>query len=294
MPLLTVFTPTYNRAHTLGRVYNSLCRQKCREFEWMIVDDGSTDSTPALVEKWISEKRLPIRYIYQPNGGLHTAYNTAYANISSELNTCIDSDDFMADNAVEIIAKEWRTRGSDAYAGLLGLDFDVHTGQPIGGFFLKGMTECFFLDLYTKKIHIGDTKPVMRTELMRNVAPQTGFDGEKNFNPVYMLLQVCDNYPLLTVNDNLCYVDYQMADSMSANIISQYFDSPRSFSKLRTLEMTLKRSNMKHRLRVAIHYIATSLIARNRRFIQESPRKALTTAAVPAGMLLYMYLRWKR
>lgn len=296
MALLTVFTSTYNRAHTLGRVYESLCRQTCKDFEWLIVDDGSTDSTATLVSRWKDEGKLPIRYIHKENGGLYTGYNTAYANIETELNVCIDSDDHMPDDAVEIIAREWNTRGSEAYAGLIGLDFDAGTNAPIGGYFPDGMSECFFLDLRTKKIHIGDSKPVMRTDLMRSVTPQTGFKGEKNFNPVYMLLQVCDEYPLLVVNDNLCFVEYQEADSMSKGIVDQYFDSPRSFSKLRRLEMTLKRSGLRNRARVAVHYVASSIIACNRRFIQESPRKVMTVAVLPAGILLYLYLRrkWKR
>lgn len=293
MALLTVFTPTFNRAHTLGRVYDSLCRQSCKDFEWMIVDDGSTDDTRRLAERWMEENRMPIRYIYKENGGLHTGYNTAYANIGTELNVCIDSDDFMPDNAVEIIAREWHARGSDAYAGLIGLDYDARTHSPIGGFFPEGMEECFFLDLYTRKLHIGDSKPVMRSDLMRKVAPQVGFEGEKNFNPVYMMLQVCDDYPLLVVNANLCFVEYQTGDSMSHGIFNQYFNSPRSFSKMRKLEMTLKRSGLKNSARVAAHYIATSIIAGNRRFIQESPRKVLTVSMIPAGVMLYLYMRWK-
>ncbi len=294
MPLLTVFTPTYNRAHTLPRVYESLCRQTCHDFEWLVVDDGSTDNTREIVGRWLSEGKITLKYIRKENGGLHTGYNTAYDNIVTELNVCIDSDDFMPDDAVEIIAREWRSRGSEAYAGLLGLDYDARTGRPIGGLFPEGMTECYFLDLYTKKIHVGDSKPVMRTDLMKRVAPQVGFEGEKNFNPVYMMLQVCDDYPLLVVNANLCNVEYQTADSMSGGIINQYFNSPRSFSKMRKLEMTLKRSNLKNRARVTTHYIATSLIAGNRRFISESPLKALTVAMVPVGVMLYLYLRWKR
>lgn len=294
MSPLTVFTPTYNRAHTLPRVYDSLCRQSCRDFCWLVVDDGSTDSTSDLVNGWIAEGKLPISYIYKENGGLHTAYNAAYAAIDTELCVCIDSDDFMPPRAVEIILREWRARGSDKFAGLLGLDFDELTGPPIGGKFPEGLRECFFLDLYTKKIHIGDSKPVMRTALMKEVAPQVGFPGEKNFNPVYMMLQVCDELPLLVVNENLCFVDYQTgADSMSEAIFSQYMDSPRSFSKLRRLEMTLKRSTWRNRVRVAVHYVATSLIAGDKGFITASPLPVLTAAVVPFGWLLSKYIRHK-
>ena len=113
---LTVFTPTYNRAHTLGRTYQSLCSQTCKDFEWLVVDDGSTDDTKSLVNKWHAENHISIRYIYKENGGLYTGYNTAYMNIDSELCVCIDSDDYMPDNAVELIVSHWTQRGNKQYA----------------------------------------------------------------------------------------------------------------------------------------------------------------------------------
>ena len=130
MATLTVFTPTYNRAHTLERTYRSLCSQTCRDFEWLVVDDGSTDGTDSLVAGFIAENIIPVRYIYKENGGLYTGYNTAYANITSELCCCVDSDDFMPDDAVETIIATWRERGGTGYAGVIGLDFDDRILNP--------------------------------------------------------------------------------------------------------------------------------------------------------------------
>ena len=250
MVSLTVFTPTYNRAHTIWRTYESLCRQTCKEFEWLVIDDGSTDNTRSLVASWLvhhqddlgmvfegqCEAGFKIRYIWKENGGLHTGYNTAYANIDTDLCVCIDSDDWMPDDAVEKILKCWTQKGGNQYAGIMGLDFDTE-GNPLGGYFPENLAETYFLDMYIKNIHRADTKEVMRTDLMKKVAPQVGFEGEKNFNPVYMLLQVCDDYPLLVLNENLCIVEYQQDDSMSRSIYSQYMNSPRSFAKLRGLFM---------------------------------------------------------
>ena len=81
MSILTVFTPAYNRAHTIGRTYASLLRQTCKDFEWLVIDDGSTDNTEQLVRGWIAENRIPIRFIRKENGGKYTGYNTANANI---------------------------------------------------------------------------------------------------------------------------------------------------------------------------------------------------------------------
>lgn len=291
--ILTVFTPTYNRAHTLTRLYESLCSQSCQNFEWLVVDDGSTDSTEELVAGFAGEGRIPIRYIYKENGGLHTAYNTAYANIETELCVCIDSDDYMPDNAVELIVNKWQNEGSDRCAGIIGLDFYADSKQPIGGLFPAGLKECYLLDLFTKRIHIGDTKQAMRTELMKRVAPQTGFGGEKNFNPIYMLLQVCDDYPLLVLNENLCFVDYQPSDSMSANIYRQYADSPRSFAKLRALEMGLKRNDAKNRFRSAVHYVSSCLLSKDWRALIHPQHRLKTFLALVPGYLWYLYIRSK-
>ena len=293
MKTLTVFTPTYNRAHTLERLYRSLCAQTCQDFEWLVIDDGSTDETAALIQSFVDEDKILIRYIHKDNGGLYTGYNTAYATIETELNTCIDSDDAMPADAVEIILRTWKEYGADRYAGLIGLDCYMDSGQPIGGAFPKGIKECFFLDLYTKRIHRGDTKQVMRTDLMQKVAPMEGFPGEKSFNPVYMLLQVCDEIPLLVVNKPLCLVEYQMTDSMSRNIWRQYADSPRSFAKMRKLEMTLKRSTLLNRFRCAVHYNAECRIARDKKWLKESPRKVLTLLSVIPGYLLYVFIMVK-
>lgn len=261
MKTLTVFTPTYNRAHTLPRLYRSLCAQTCRDFEWLVIDDGSADGTKDLVAQWKEESLFPIHYVYKENGGLYTGYNVAYLTIETELNVCIDSDDAMPADAVEKIVGIWKERGTDRYAGITGLDCDMNTKAPIGGRFPEGMTECFFPELYAKNIHRGDSKQVMRTDLMREVAPQQGFPGEKNFNPVYMLLQVTDKYPVLLSNDCFCFVEYQQGDSMSRNIWWQYLDSPRSFAKMRRLEMTLRHNTPLSRLRSAAHFVVESLLA---------------------------------
>ena len=255
---LTVFTPTYNRAHTLGRTYESLWKQTCKDFEWLVIDDGSTDNTKELVQEWMKEEKIPIRYIYKENGGLYTGYNTAYANIDTELNVCIDSDDFMPENAVEIIVETWHKKGSNKYAGIIGLDYYANSGKPIGGKFPDTLKECYLVDFQIHRTRLGDVKQVMRTDLMKEVAPLTGFPGEKNFNPYYMLMQVGDKYPSLVINENLCFVEYQQTDSMSAGIFQQYVNSPHSFAKMRILAMQLERSTLRYRLRSAIHYVSRS------------------------------------
>lgn len=152
MKQLTIFTPTYNRAHTLPRTYDSLRNQKCKEFIWLIVDDGSTDQTAELVRKWQAENTaFEIRYIYKPNGGMHTAHNTAYENIDTELNVCIDSDDCMAENAVSAILEKWNTVKNKGYAGLIGLDADF-SGKVIGKGFRKECRKQHYRDIMPQAV----------------------------------------------------------------------------------------------------------------------------------------------
>ena len=290
---LTIFTPTYNRAHTIERTYHSLCRQSCKEFDWLIIDDGSTDNTASIVKAWVAENKIPIRYVYKENGGLYTGYNVAYSLIESELCVCVDSDDYMPDDAVEKIYRCWIERGGEQYAGLIGLDFHLD-GTPIGGYFPTGLDNVWFIDLYIKKLHLGDVKPVLRTDLMKTVAPMVGFEGEKNFNPAYMMMQVCDRYPILLLNENLCFVDYQTGlDSMSAGIWKQYRNSPHSFQKQRILELQLVHNSWKNRIRVAIHYVASSLIAHDKGWLRKSPKKWITVLVSPMGLVLYLLILYK-
>ena len=98
---LTVFTPTYNRRELLTRAYKSLTKQTIKDFEWLIVDDGSTDHTDDEVKKWIDDGIIHIRYHYRENGGKMRAHNTGVGLADTELFLCLDSDDYLVENAVE-------------------------------------------------------------------------------------------------------------------------------------------------------------------------------------------------
>lgn len=126
MATLTVFTPLYNRINTLKRTYESLKRQTSKDFVWLIIDDGSTDNPYEIIKEWIKiNNGFEIRYVYKKNGGMHTAHNTAYENIDTELNVCVDSDDYMPDNAVQLIIDCWNKNKNKGYAGIIALDLPI-------------------------------------------------------------------------------------------------------------------------------------------------------------------------
>ena len=292
---ITVFTPAYNRADLLGRCFESMKRQTRKDFIWMIIDDGSKDNTREVVESWLREPLdFELQYFYKENGGLHTAYNEAIARIETELCVCIDSDDFMPDDAIEKILAFWEEHGSDEYAGIVGLDFDLD-GQVIGDPLPEQKT-VNLIDLHTGKYPIvnGDRTNVVRTELYRKFAPMKVFPGEKNFNPHYMHLQISLEYDFLVLNENLRFVDYQ-PQGMTNSMLWQYRNSPNSFAEIRKLYLSFPDSPLKYRLRHSVHLASSCFLAGNGlRSIKESPRKGLALLALPFGWVLSVYIRTRQ
>lgn len=283
-PTLTIFTPVYNRAHTIGRTYDSLCRQTCKDFEWLVIDDGSTDNTRQLVERWISDNKISIRYIYQENQGMHGAHNTAYKNLHTELNTCIDSDDWMPDDAVEKIVSFWKKYGSVSVAGIIGLDA-TEDGNVIGERFPDYLKETTLRGYYEDLKGTGDKKLVYRTSVICSVPEYPLFEGEKYVGLLYKYNLVDEQYPLLVSNNVYVIVDYQ-DDGSSRGMWRQYWNNPRGFAFLRKFDMKQTRS-WKRKIIDNIHYVSHSIRSGNMNFIKESPMKWLTCLAIIPGAILY-------
>lgn len=137
MAKITVFTPTYNRENTLSRVFDSLKSQTYRDFEWIIVDDGSTDNTKAVVEKFMQAASFEIKYYYQKNSGKHVAINKAVNTSKSEFFIIADSDDSFKPEALETFLKEWELipeNQRSEFKGIICKCYDAETGEDIGDF----------------------------------------------------------------------------------------------------------------------------------------------------------------
>ena len=286
---LTIFTPAYNRAYTLHLGYEALLRQTSKDFEWLIIDDGSTDNTRELVESWIAENKIPIRYHYQENQGMHGAHNTAYRLINTELNTCIDSDDYMPDDAVEKIIAFWRKYGSKQVAGIVGLDADFD-GKLIGTPFKENNVPIRLSHFYNQGGK-GDKKYIYRSDIICNYPEYPIFQGEKYVSLGYKYELIEQDYPVLALNEVLVNVEYR-PDGSSLNMYRQYIKNPQGFAFIRKSSMQLA-PTAKRRFMEAIHYVSSSLILKNKRFLQESPRKLLTLCAIPFGIAWYLYIQYK-
>ena len=290
MATLTVFTPAYNRAHTLPRTYESLRRQDCKDFVWLIVDDGSSDNTAELVRSWQRQDNgFEIRYLYQENGGMHTAHNTAYDVIDTELNVCIDSDDCLADGAVKKILDKWNAVKDQGYAGIIGLDADLE-GHLIGKGFPEGLRETTLSGYYATG-GSGDKKLVYRTDVMKQYPPYPVFEGEKYVALAYKYRLIDRDYKLAVLDEILCNVEYQ-ADGSSGTMWKQYLKNPKGFAFWRKVCMQYPTSEK--RLFVdCVHYVSSCILGREMHFIQQSPRKMMTFLALPFGFVLSIYILMK-
>lgn len=288
MKILTVFTPAYNRAHTIWRTYESLCKQSCKDFEWLVVDDGSIDNTKELIEKWIDDNKISIRYIYQENQGMHGAHNTALKNIETELNVCIDSDDWMPNDAVEVIINHWKRVKSDKLAGIIGLDI-TEDGKVIGTNFPDNLLETTLSGFYSSGGQ-GDKKVVLCTSIMKQYPEYPRFEGERYFSLGYKYHLIDQDYKFSVLNKPLVIVDYQQ-DGSSMNMWKQYWNNPQGFMFLRKEYMRLYKSP-KVRIKSCIHYISHCIRAGKKRDFLNNSCPILSLICIPFGF--YLYLRTKR
>lgn len=286
---LTIFTPAYNRAHTLPRTYYSLKEQECKEFIWLIVDDGSADNTRELVEQWQKEDNgFEIQYIFKDNGGMHTAHNTAYDNIHTELNTCIDSDDMLAKNAVRLILDKWEKVKDKGYAGIVGLDIDMNTGKVIGKDFPKDLYETT-LSGYYEMGGSGDKKQVYRTDIIKKYPKYPVFDGEKYFSLSYKYLLIDQEYKLAVINEPLCRVEYQQ-DGSSNSMLKQYMNNPKGFAEWRKIRLKYDKT-FKRKIIDCIHYCSSCQIGKERKYVKKSPKPLLSFFCIPLGYILTLYIK---
>ena len=207
--LITVFTPTYNRAHLLPRVYESLCKQTFRDFEWVIVDDGSVDDTKSLSLTLPRREGtfFPIRYFRQENGGKHRAINRGVKAAQGELFLILDSDDTLPKRSLEIINHYYQQVKDDAsFGGVCGY-MAHHDGTVIGHGCDVPVLDTNSIDLRYKYHVVGDMLEVFRTDVLREI-PFPDIEGEKFVPEALVWNRIACMYKLRVFHEVVYYRDY--------------------------------------------------------------------------------------
>lgn len=171
----TIFTPTYNRAHTLPRLYKSLLEQDYADFEWLIVDDGSSDNTESLINEYIAEQKINVRYIYQENGGKHRAINRGLKEAKGEYFMVLDSDDYLVSEGMKILSRlSDKISEKENFAGFTTIHFSEKWEIDFSKYGKKEWTK----DGNYNWEYIGEMGFCYKTEIMRKF-PFPEFENEK-------------------------------------------------------------------------------------------------------------------
>lgn len=281
--LITVFTPTYNRAYRLGALYESLCKQTFRDFEWLIVDDGSTDNTRELVEGWISENQIDIRYIAQPNGGKHRAINRGVKEAEGTLFFIVDSDDILPDDSLGVISAHYQLiKGRSGFGGLCGLKA-YYDGSPVGNKPDFGVYECTNFEIDYKYKLNGDMAEVFYTSVLKEF-PFPEIDGERFCPEILIWNRISTKYIIHYFSENIYYCEY-LEDGLTAKITRIRILSPKA-SCMTYTEMTQSPIPLSAKLRASVNYwrFAYYLEKKNRPAIS-FPWNWLS----PVGYLIYRF-----
>ena len=251
--MITVFTPTYNRAHLLPRLYESLCRQTFTDFEWVIVDDGSVDDTKGIVNKFLvdSVEFLGIRYFYQENGGKHRAINRGVKEAQGELFFIADSDDSLPPDALEQVARVYETvRGDESFGGVCGLD-GTFDGDIIGSGLPLERMDVNSIDLRNRYHVTGDMKEVFRTKVMREF-PFPEIPNERFVPEMLVWNRIATKYKLRYFNRIIYLAEYQQ-DGITSSIVRARMQSPVA-SMMTYAEMTRYDIPLIQKVKAAVNF----------------------------------------
>ncbi len=286
----TVLTPAYNRPHTLGRVFDSLKAQTFKDFEWLIVDDSTTNDVSEVVKPWLAEANSFVRYIKQKNSGKHVAHNNGVMQAKGEFCIILDDDDTLTPRSLELFNQHWNSipeKDRAGFSGVAGLCTNHDTGELLGGKFPQDV-----LDSDTIAInyiyHLGDDRQgFTRTDLLREHLFPT-FGGEKYITEGIIWNRISRKHKIRFVNDIVCVKQYGMTNSIvghlsrSPNATSTYYqellDAPYPFS-------------LTTRAKLHAGYVRYALHAKRGlgQIIKEGSRRPLfMSAGIGVGGLLYL------
>lgn len=293
MPTVTIFTPTYNRAYIISKLFDSLCKQTCLDFEWLVVDDGSSDNTESVIKSLKEKASFPVIYVKKQNEGKHIAINTGVEKASGEWFFIVDSDDYLTSDAIEKVILHCREIESDnQFAGVVGLRGDKegkawtswyensHTNKNQA---IPDVIDCTYIEYRYKYKIQGDRAEVVRTNILKNhLFPK--FENEKFLVESYLWLNLAKEEYKFRWFDDVIYVTEYLEDGLTQNIAAQYKKSPLGSSCVANLELSCKGISLNAKIRCCYNYYRYGFYAglNARQLLKQCSHKILS----PVGLLI--------
>lgn len=285
---LSVITPTYNRAYTLERLYRSLTEQTDPDFEWIVVDDGSTDDTEDLICKFQKDDQIVIRYVRQENGGKQRAHNRGVREAAGEMIVCVDSDDALSPDAVETAKKLWRSADQQKHIGILAKRGDFEKKEPICGDWPDELQECTMIKLQEKYGFSGDTVLFFKTSLLKEHY-FAEFAGEK-FVPEDSLYADLDACGAMLFSKKVLYYCEYLPDGLTAKYQSLLRKNPMGTAYC-YYRRALRSEGLIKRIKNAIISQAYLLLAGKK---AEFPRGERPVVMLIGRLCAPLYRKWKK
>lgn len=288
-PYLSIVTPTYNRGHLLTECYQSLCRQTDKDFQWIIVDDGSKDNTQDVV-KTFNTKDFEIIFAQKENGGKHTALNAAHPYIQSKYVLILDSDDQLTEDAVCAVREAWDRWENRSDVGIVT--------------FLKGGAadnpDCEVSDYetpvdilrYRRTVHYGsDCCEVIRSELFLKY-PFPEYAGERFISECALWNRVSLTHKCVYINKVIYLFEY-LEGGLTKSGRKLRISNPRGGMFICDLRMG-PNNFLKQRIKYGLLYTCYGYFAglTTSGVLAGTKHKLLTLGCILPGYLLYQY--WKR
>lgn len=287
MPYICVFTPTYNRSGYLKRIFDCLSRQSFDNFEWLIVDDGSTDDTKEVVEHFSNIATFPIRYVFQENGGKQRATNLAVDLCNCPVFFGLDSDDWLVDNALEVVAHKFKSIiNDDDVAGMVALHgSSVET--PLGTWMPSGLSEANVWDLYYEHGFKGDAVQIYKTCILKQY-PYPVAEGERFISEGIVSYSIAQKYLMALVNQVLVLGTYQdggLSDS-SYSLIRQ---NPNGYILVKELSLNMSRHFIQKCYQMTL-LLAAYRIAHKKGYFRSSEHRLLAILCYMPSWFAYYLL----
>lgn len=289
---LTILTPSYNRASLLPRLYESLREQSCKNFEWLLIDDGSQDNTELLAETWMTAGDVTLRYIRKENGGKHTALNIGMAYVKTKLVFIVDSDDWLPENAVEIILNcHERYKSCQGVCGYSFLRF-YPDGRVNEAYFPENGKIDTYVNVRINGNIAGDKAEVFFTDILRQY-PFPVYGKEKFLPEDLVWVKMSGPYRMVHLNECVYYSEY-LEGGLTRSGRKMKLHSPRGMMARSFVYLQDETVNWKTKIKMALLYNVYWYAADSMQLTPEERDRKNWLIGICRIPGLFLYRRWKR